>query len=71
MLDQKYAKQLAQVNNLSLHDIIALDKVQKGQSITENEAEMLRKKSLTEGRKNGYRITADIAKHTDHQAEYM
>ena len=32
---------------------------------------MLRKKSLIEGRKNSYTITADVAKHTDQQAEYM
>ena len=71
VLDQEYAKQLATVANLELHDIIALDKVQKGQPINENEAEMLRKKSLIEGRKNSYTITADVAKHTDQQAEYM
>ena len=71
VLDQEYAKQLATVDNLTLHDIIALDKVQKGQSITENEAEALRKKSLIEGRKNSYIIAADVAKHTEQQAEYM
>ncbi len=71
VLDQEYAKQLATVDNLTLHDIIALDKVQKGQVITENEAESLRKKSLIEGRKNNYIIGADVAKHTEQQAEYM
>ena len=71
VLDQEYAKQLAQVDNLALHDIIALDKVQKGQTITENEAEALRKKSLIEGRKNSYIIAADVARHTEQQAEYM
>lgn len=71
VLDQEYAKKLATVDNLTLHDIIALDKVQKGQAITEDEADALRKKSLIEGRKNSYTITADIAKHTDQQAEYM
>lgn len=71
VLDQEYAKQLATVDNLTLHDIIALDKVQKGQSITEEEADALRKKSLIEGRKNSYIIAADVAKHTEQQAEYM
>ena len=71
VLDQEYAKQLATVDNLTLHDIIALDKVQKGQVITENEADALRKKSLIEGRKNSYIIAADVAKHTEQQAEYM
>ena len=71
VLDQEYAKQLAQVDNLSLYDIIALDKVQKKQAITEDEAETLRKKSLIEGRKNNYMIAADVAKHTEQQAEYM
>jgi len=71
VLDQKYAKQLAQVDNLTLHDIIAFDKVRKGQAITENEGEALRKKSLIEGRKNSYVIAADIARYTEQQAEYM
>ncbi len=71
VLDQEYAKQLAQVDNLSLHDIMALDKLQKGQAISEDEAEALRKKSLIEGRKNSYMIGANIAKHTEQQAEYM
>ncbi|WP_372886285.1 RNA-binding domain-containing protein [Psychrobacter sp.] len=71
VLDQEYAKQLAQVGNLSLHDIIALDKVQKRQAITEDEAETLRKKSLIEGRKNNYMIAADVARHTEQQAEYI
>ena len=73
MLDQEYAKQLAQIDNLALNDIIALDKVQKGQAITENEAEAeaLRKKSLIEGRKNSYIITADVARYAEQQAEYM
>ena len=71
VLDQEYAKQLATVDNLTLHDIIALDKVQKGQSVTEEEADALRKKSLIEGRKNSYIIAADVAKHTEQQAEYM
>lgn len=64
-LDQEYAKQLAPVDNLSLHDIIALDKVQKGQAITEDEAEALRKKLLIKGRKNSYIIAADVARHTE------
>ena len=71
VLDQEYAKQLATVDNLALNDIIALDKVQKGQAITEDEAEALRKKSLIEGRKNSYIIAADVARHTEQQAEYM
>ena len=71
VLDQEYAKQLATVDNLTLHDIIALDKVQKGQSINEEEADALRKKSLIEGRKNSYMIGADVARHTEQQAEYM
>lgn len=71
VLDQEYAKQLATIDNLTLHEIMALDKVQKGQAITEDEAEALRKKSLIEGRKNKYMIAADVAKHTEQQAEYM
>ena len=71
VLDQEYAKQLAQVDNLSLNEIMALDKVQKGQEIPEEEAEALRKKSLIEGSKNSYIIAADVAQYAEQQAEYM
>lgn len=71
VLDQDYAKQLAQVNDLSLHDLIALDKVQKDQLVSESEANELRKKGLIEGRKPNYMISANTAKHTEQKAEYM
>lgn len=71
VLDQDYAKQLAQVNDMTLDDLIALDKVQKDQPISEDEANELRKKALIEGRKPNYIVAANIAKHSEQQAEYM
>lgn len=71
VLDQDYAKQLAQVHDLSLHDLIALDKVQKEKLISDEEANELRKKGLIEGRKPNYIVAANIARHTEQQAEYM
>lgn len=71
VLDQDYAKQLAQVDDLTLYDLIALDKVQKDRPISESEANELRKKALIEGRKPNYIVAANIAKHSEQQAEYM
>lgn len=66
-----YARKLAELPELSLNNIIALDQVQKNQPIRDLDALALRKKGLLEGRKPNYCISADVAQHTDQQAEYL
>ena len=66
-----YARKLAELPELSLNNIIALDQVQKNQPIRDSDASALRKKGLLEGRKPNYCISADVAQHTDQQAEYL
>lgn len=66
-----YARKLAELPELSLNNIIALDQVQKNQPIRDSDALALRKKGLLEGRKPNYCISADVAQHTDQQAEYL
>lgn len=66
-----YARKLAELPELSLNNIIALDQVQKNQPIRDLDASELRKKGLLEGRKPNYCISADVAQHTDQQAEYL
>jgi ATP-dependent DNA helicase RecG len=48
VLDIKYAVKLAQIPNLSLEEIILLDKVQKRKSLTKKELKCLRDKKLIE-----------------------
>lgn len=71
VLSLDYARKLAELPELSLNNIIALDQVQKNQPIRDLDALALRKKGLLEGRKPNYCISADVAQHTDQQAEYL
>lgn len=71
VLNIDYARKLAELPELSLNNIITLDQVQKNQPIRDSDASELRKKGLIEGRKPNYCISADVAQHTDQQAEYL
>lgn len=71
VLSLEYARKLAELPDLSLSNIIALDQVQKNQLISDDDAAELRKKGLIEGRKPNYCISADVAEHTDQKTEYL
>ncbi len=70
VLDLKYAAVLARNKDLSLEDIILLDKVQKNKAITKIEANYLKKKKLIEGRRPNYFIGKKIAQKTGQKAMY-
>jgi ATP-dependent DNA helicase RecG len=71
VLDMEYAKVLARNPSLSLSEIIMLDSVQKKKPITDSEAQILRSKSLIEGKKPNYIISANIAQSTGQVATYL
>ena len=71
ILDINYATKLAQLSNLSLQEIMLLDKVAKGKPITDNEAKELKTNNLIEGRKPNYHISAGVAKATGEKTEYI
>lgn len=71
VLDIKYASKLAQMPNLRLEEIMLLDKVQKGKTLTAIEAKELKKKGLIEGRKPNFHISASVAAQTDQTIDYM
>ena len=71
VLDMNYAVKLAHMPNLSLHDIMMLDKIQKGKGLTTAEAKYLRQQGLIEGRKPNFHISSRVARKTDQQADYM
>lgn len=71
VLDVNYARKLAQMPELSLDEIILLDKVVKSKIITDDEAKTLKLKLLIEGRKPNYHISANVAKATGEKADYI
>ena len=70
ILDIEYARQLAQNHDLTLEEIILLDKVQKKKDLTETEEKHLRKRKLIEGRKPNYFISKGVAQMTGQKADY-
>jgi len=71
VLDIHYANHLAQTPDLSLDEIITLDRVQKRLPITDEQARYLRKLKLIEGRKPNFYISEHVARHTGQGAEYI
>lgn len=71
LLDIAYARKLAQMPNLTLSEIILLDKIQKHQSISSDELSCLRKKGLIEGRKGSLSISSNVAKQTNLKKNYL
>jgi len=71
VLDMDFARVLAKKQDLSLDEIIMLDKVQKKKVLSETEIERLRVKGLIEGRKPNFHISYDVAEKTNLKAEYI
>lgn len=69
-LDLKYATVLAQNQDLTLEEIIMLDKVQKRKKLLEAEEKYLKQHKLIEGRKPNYFISIDVAQKTGQKALY-
>jgi len=70
-IDVNYSKLLIEnKDNLSLTEVVLLDRVQKGMLITDEAAKMLKKKGFIEGRKGNYFISAEIAAITNQKASY-
>ena len=68
-IDVNYSKLLIEKKDaLSLTEVVLLDRIQKGMTITEDAAKLLRKKLLIEGRKPNYFISSQIAEATNQKA---
>jgi ATP-dependent DNA helicase RecG len=70
VLDIDYARSLATNGDLTLIEIMALDKVQKRQLLSDEEEKRLKAKSLIEGRKPNFYIAQTLAKKTGQKASY-
>ncbi|MCZ2100768.1 MAG: putative DNA binding domain-containing protein [Chitinophagales bacterium] len=70
ILNMEYARILARNKELTLEEIMMLDKVQKKQTLTEFEEKHLKVKKLIEGRKPNYFIGIKVAEKTGQKATY-
>jgi ATP-dependent DNA helicase RecG len=71
IIDEKYTRMLMARTDLELLDVIALDKVQKGKTIREDEFKLLKRKGLIEGRRPNLYVSAGVAAATETQADYI
>jgi len=74
VLDIEFARVLARNPDLSLNDIMFLDKIQKKQAIDEQNARRLKELGLIEGRKPNYFISSKMVSLTaddDLKAQYL
>lgn len=71
IIDENYTKLLINNTNLELKTVIALDKVQKKEALTENERKLLRNEKLIEGKYPNIFVTAKVAAVTDKKAQYI
>ena len=71
ILDIEYARKLALMPELSLTEIMLLDKVQKGKELTAQEAKLLKSKKLVEGKRPNLYISSRVAKHTNQEEDYI
>lgn len=71
VIDIKYAEKLAQIPDLDLKTIIALDKVQKRRLLSTYENKLLRTKGFIEGKSPNIYISSKIAIKTGKKGDYM
>lgn len=70
ILDMQYARLLAHNRELSLEEILMLDKVQKKIPLNDYEGKYLKNKKLIEGRKPNFFFSLKLAQSTGLKAEY-
>lgn len=70
VINDDYARLLAQRKDLSLNDVMLLDRIQKKKPITRGEEKYLRQKKLIEGRRPNYFIGIDVSQQIKQKADY-
>jgi len=71
VIDEKYTRMLIARPDLDPFDVIALDKVQKGKPLTDQELKSLKTKKLIEGRRPRLFVSAEVAAATDSLVDYL
>lgn len=71
VVDIAYARKLAEYPDLTLEDIILMDRVQKRKPLKDDQAKHLKALGVIEGRKPNYHISARVAAHSGDRAQYI
>jgi ATP-dependent DNA helicase RecG len=71
ILDERYTQLLMQQPDLSLNEVILLDRIQKGLPINRDEHQQLKKQKLVEGRFPNLIVSASVAKATGETARHI
>ena len=71
IIDEKYTSLLFENKELTLEQVMLLDRVQKNIKITKDQATALRKSHLIEGRYPAIYISKEISKATNQKAKYI
>ena len=71
VIDLEYTRLLARNEDLSLEDVMILDRVQKGKVISTKQAKHLKSMGCLEGRKPNYHLSASVASLIDQKADYI
>jgi ATP-dependent DNA helicase RecG len=71
ILDERYTQLLMQQPDLSLHEVILLDRIQKGLPINRDEHQQLKKQKLVEGRFPHLIVSASMARATGETARHI
>lgn len=71
IVDPAYSRLLIQHTDLSLPDVLALDRVQKGLPLEEDAVRRLKRAKLIEGRKPHFHVSAAVASAAETKAAYI
>lgn len=71
VVDPAYTVLLMQNSDISLTDVLALDRVQKGLSLPDAKIRQLRRNGMIEGRKPNLHVSAAVAEVTGQKADYI
>lgn len=71
VLDTNYTELLMSRTDLPLADVLALDRVQKGQPVLPTAVQRLKRAHLIEGRKPHYHVSSVVAAAADTKADYI
>ena len=71
LIDENYSRILIENQDLSIEEVISLDRIQKKLLVSKEEVQKLKKKRLVEGRYPNVFVAAHIAAATNKQAQYI
>lgn len=70
-IDENYSRMLMEHTELPIEQVVWLDRVQKKHKIADDQAALLRRTKLIEGRKPNFFVSAAVAKVTNTQNQYV